>query len=155
AGGLARSTTLGLIALTPRPVRLTAGERSPAPDVKVVVAAAIPCSSEERRAGNGVMEKGTVSVVVPGSVVARTCASIVEPRMKFTTGSPKPRSASPSPVMVKLAGGLARSTTLGLIALTPRPVPLTAGETSPPFEVKVIFAATIPSTVGLNRTTTI
>jgi hypothetical protein len=58
-----------------------------------------------------------VSVVVPVSVVATTCASIVEPRMKFTTGSPKPRFAKAVPVIVKLAGGLARSTTPGLIAL--------------------------------------
>src|SRR5438132_13635972 len=50
--------------------------------------------------------------------MARTCASIVEPRMKFTTGSPKPRFAKAVPVMVKLAGGVARSTTSGLIALT-------------------------------------
>src|SRR5437870_13686774 len=64
------------------------------------------------------VENGTVSVVVPASVVARTCASRVEPRMKFTTGSPKPRFARLLPVIVKLAGGLARSTTSGLIALT-------------------------------------
>src|SRR5262249_58303997 len=64
------------------------------------------------------VEKGTVRVVVPLSAVARTCASMVEPRMKFTTGRPKPRFASVVPVMVKLAGGLARSTVLGLMALT-------------------------------------
>src|SRR5258705_11301245 len=38
--------------------------------------------------------------------------------MKFTTGSPKPRFARAVPVMLKLAGGLARSTPLGLMALT-------------------------------------
>src|SRR5215471_14488997 len=38
--------------------------------------------------------------------------------MKFTTGRPKPRSAKPVPVMVKLAGGAARSIVLGVMPLT-------------------------------------
>src|SRR5262249_57472594 len=61
---------------------------------------------------------GTVNVVPPVSAVARACAIKVVPRMKFTTGRPKPRSANPEPVIVKLAGGDARSIELGLIPLT-------------------------------------
>src|SRR5262247_2575632 len=61
---------------------------------------------------------GTVKVVPPVSAVARACAIKVVPRMKFTTGRPKPRSANPEPVIVKLAGGDARSIELGLIPLT-------------------------------------
>src|SRR5580765_3860217 len=71
--------------------------------------------------------------------------------MKFTTGRPKPRFAKPVPVIVKLAGGLARSTAAGLIALTLGTVPLTTAETSPPFEVKITFAATTSCTVGLKE----
>ena len=41
--------------------------------------------------------------------------------MKFTIGSPNPRFAKPPPVIVKLAGGLARSTVLGVMPLTPGP----------------------------------
>ena len=41
--------------------------------------------------------------------------------MKFTIGNPNPRSAKPPPVIVKLAGGVARSTVLGLMPLTPGP----------------------------------
>jgi len=62
---------------------------------------------------------GTVNVVLPVSAVARACASKVEPRMKFTTGRPKPTLAKPLPVMVKLAGGIASEIGSGLIALTP------------------------------------
>jgi hypothetical protein len=58
---------------------------------------------------------------MPVSALARACASMVEPRMKFTTGSPKPRFAKLLPVIVKLAGGLARSTVLGSMAPSFRP----------------------------------
>src|SRR5215470_9099729 len=61
---------------------------------------------------------GTVRVVLPVSAVALAWAIKVVPRMKFTTGRPKPRSANPVPVMVKLAGGAARSIVLGVMPLT-------------------------------------
>src|SRR5262245_54314819 len=57
-------------------------------------------------------------VVPPVSAVARACAIKVVPRMKFTTGRPKPKSANPEPVIVKLAGGDARSIGFGVIPLT-------------------------------------
>src|SRR5438093_308027 len=63
--------------------------------------------------------KGTVSVVLLVRAVARACASNVVPRMKFTIGRPKPRFAKPLPVIVKLAGGVARSIELGVMPLTP------------------------------------
>src|SRR5256712_9070518 len=63
--------------------------------------------------------KGTVSVLPPVRAVARACASSVVPRMKFTIGRPKPRFAKPLPVIVKLAGGVARSIELGVMPLTP------------------------------------
>src|SRR5438876_7391503 len=64
---------------------------------------------------------GTVSEVPPPvSAVARTCPSSTPPRVKFTTGNPKPASAKPPPVSVKLPGAAPRSTGLGVIPLTPR-----------------------------------
>src|SRR5207249_777528 len=122
AGGLARSTALGLIALTPGTGRAARAARTGSASGPNELGSA-PRGGRETgactaRAGR-LRENGTVSVVVPVSVVARSCASRVELRMKLTTGSPKPRFAKAVPVMVKLAGGLARSTTLGLIALTP------------------------------------
>src|SRR5215510_2737380 len=74
---------------------------------------------------------GTVRVALPLSAVARACAIKVVPRMKFTTGRPKPRSAKPVPVIVKLAGGVARSIGFGVIPLT-----LGAGRVS--FTVSVV-----------------
>ena len=62
---------------------------------------------------------GTVSVMFPASAVARACAIRVPPRVKFTTGRPNPRFAKPPPVIVKLAGGVARSIGLGVMPLTP------------------------------------
>jgi hypothetical protein len=62
---------------------------------------------------------GTVKVVLPVSAVACACAIKVVPRMKFTTGRPKPTFAKPLPVIVKLAGGVARSIVLGVMPLTP------------------------------------
>src|SRR3989441_9203184 len=46
------------------------------------------------------------------------CGSSVVPRMKFTIGRPKPRFAKPLPVIVKLAGGVARSIELGVMLFT-------------------------------------
>src|SRR5437899_5786405 len=63
--------------------------------------------------------KGTVSVVPQVRAVGRACARSVVPRMKFTIGRPKPRFAKPLPVIVKLAGGVARSIELGVMPLTP------------------------------------
>ncbi len=65
------------------------------------------------------MGKGTVSVVLPVMAVARAWARTVVPRVKFTTGRPKPRFAKPLPLMVKPGGGVARSTEPGVIVLTP------------------------------------
>src|SRR5262249_56178639 len=62
---------------------------------------------------------GTVSVVLPVMAVARAWASTVVPRVKFTTGRPKPWFAKPLPVMVKLVGGVARSIVLGVMVFTP------------------------------------
>src|SRR5207249_227325 len=59
--------------------------------------------------------KGTVSVLPPVSAVARACASSVVPRMKFVIGMPKPTLAKSLPVIVKLAGGVARSIELGVM----------------------------------------
>ena len=60
--------------------------------------------------------KGTVSAVLPESAVARAWAISVAPLMKFTTGSPNPRLANPVPVIVNVAGGVARSNEAGVIA---------------------------------------
>ena len=51
--------------------------------------------------------------------MARACAIKTPPRTKFTTGKPKPRFAKPTPVIVKVAGGSARSIGFGLMPLTP------------------------------------
>src|SRR2546427_541070 len=74
--------------------------------------------------------KGTVSVV-PVRAVARACASSVVPRMKFTIGRPKPRFVKPLPVIVKLAGGVARSIELGVMSLTPGTVTVTVSAALP------------------------
>src|SRR5256712_114831 len=74
--------------------------------------------------------KGTVKVVFPSRAVARACAIKVLPRMKFTTGRPKPRFAKPLPVMVKLAGGVATSIELGGRPLTPGPGPVSVTVTA-------------------------
>src|SRR6267142_1996575 len=130
AGGVARSIGFGVIPLT-----LGAGR------VSFTVSVALPirvkggvlevccqtwaCTGPTESPGMfGVIAvacfgNGTVSVVLSVSVVARACAIKVEPRMKFTTGRPKPRFAKPLPVIVKLAGGVARSIVLGVMPLTP------------------------------------
>jgi len=120
AGGLARSTELGVMALTLRvsvtvSATLVTRVKELLPTCCQTWAVTEPADSQGRFgviavAGVG---KGTVSVVLVRAV-ARACPSSVVPRMKFTTGRPKPRFANPPPVIVKLAGGLARSTELGL-----------------------------------------
>src|SRR5262245_38196789 len=62
---------------------------------------------------------GTVRVVLPVSAVARAWASKAVARRKLTTGRPKPRFEKPLPVIVKLAGGVAKSMVFGVIPLTP------------------------------------
>src|SRR5439155_884204 len=75
---------------------------------------------------------GTVSVVPPPvSAVARTCPNSTPLRVKFTTGKPKPASAKPPPVSVKLSGAAPRSTGLGVIAVT---------QTVPPLTVRLMLA---------------
>jgi hypothetical protein len=54
------------------------------------------------------------------------------------TGKPKPEFVKPPPVMVKLAGGEARSIGLGVMELTPR-VSLTVSEMVPT-RLKVLVA---------------
>src|SRR5215831_998099 len=61
---------------------------------------------------------GTVRVV-PLPDVARAWASTRPLRVKLTTDKPKPKFAKPPPETVKLAGGEARSTGLGVMELTP------------------------------------
>src|SRR5262250_672638 len=57
--------------------------------------------------------------VVLVTEVTRTCPRLVPLRTKLTTGKPKPKFAKPLPVIVKLAGGEARSTGFGVMELTP------------------------------------
>src|SRR5438132_11201660 len=51
-------------------------------------------------------EHGTVSAVPPVSAVARAWASTTPPRVKFTTGRPKPGLAKPCPATENAAGGV-------------------------------------------------
>ncbi len=158
---MARSIVLGAMPLTPR-VSVTV---SVAPPIILNVGALPVCCHTWAWTGPvdspgmlGVIAVacvgyGTVKVV-PVMAVVRACAIKVPPRVKLMTGRPKPRFTKPLPVIVKLAGGLARSTELGAMALTPAPTPVTATETAPPLEVKLTFAAKAPGAVGRNRTTT-
>src|SRR5262245_49389750 len=125
AGGVASSTGLGVMAAAPR-VSVTVSAALP---ISVKALADVCCQTctwtepADKPGMFGVIAvacvgNGTVRVVPPASAVARACAIKVVPRMKFTTGRPKPRSANPEPVIVKLAGGDARSIELGLIPLT-------------------------------------
>src|SRR5262245_65652926 len=66
-----------------------------------------------------VVGNGTVRLVPPIIAVARAWARTVPPRVKFTTGRPKPWFTKPLPATVKLVGGVARSTVLGVMVLTP------------------------------------
>src|SRR2546425_9445191 len=90
---------------------------------------------------------GTASVVLPVRAVARACARSTPLRTKLTTGSPKPRFAKPALVMVKPAGGVARSAVLGVMELTSGAVPVTARETSPPSDVKLTLPTKVPAAV--------
>src|SRR5437899_2499335 len=126
AGGVARSIELGVMPLTPGTGQIGRASRRGRKDGALPVGCQTwawtgPADSPGRFgvidvAGVG---KGTVSVLPPVRAVARACASSVVPRMKFTTGRPKPRFAKPLPVIVKLAGGVARSIELGVMPLTP------------------------------------
>ena len=59
-------------------------------------------------------------------------------RVKLMTDKPKPEFVKPSPAMVKLAGGVARSIVLGVMELTPIPFPVTVAEVPAP-PVKFTF----------------
>ena len=59
-----------------------------------------------------------MSAVPPVRAVARAWASTTPPRVKFTAGRPKPRFPKISPVIMKVAGGLARSIGVGVIPVT-------------------------------------
>ena len=63
------------------------------------------------------MENGTVRLVLVPEV-ARAAARMSPLRVKLTTDNPKPEFTKPPPVIVKLAGGTARSIGLGAIELT-------------------------------------
>ena len=99
--------------------------------------------------------KGTTSVV-PVIDEARAWARTEPLRVKLTTGKPNPRLANPAPVIVKLAGGEARSTGLGVIeliwAMTADPVTLRVVPEPP---VKVTLPAKVPAVDGLKRTVTV
>ncbi|PYN50019.1 MAG: hypothetical protein DME00_07205, partial [Candidatus Rokuibacteriota bacterium] len=60
---------------------------------------------------------GTVSAV-PTSPVARAWPSSTSLETKFTTGSPAPKFAGPTPVIVKVLGAAARSIGLGVIPIS-------------------------------------
>src|SRR2546427_26176 len=58
--------------------------------------------------------------------------------MKFTIGRPKPRFAKPLPVIVKLAGGVARTIEVGAMPLTPGTVRVSVTESAAlPIRLKV------------------
>src|SRR2546422_6150813 len=130
AGGVATSMELGVMPLPPGTGRVSVTVSAALP-IRLRVGALPVCCQPGAWTGPadspgrfGVIDvagvgKGTVSVVPPVRAVARACASSVVPRMKFTIGRPKPRFAKPLPVIVKLAGGGARSIELGVMPLTP------------------------------------
>src|SRR5881296_2230312 len=127
AGGTARLIKSGVMALTPR-VSVTVSAALPTKLKELVPvccqtwAWTVPAESPDMFGVSDVagVGYGTVNVVLPLSPVARACAIKVPLRTKFTTGRPKPRFAKPPPVIVKVAGGLARSIVPGVIPLTPR-----------------------------------
>src|SRR2546422_198699 len=127
AGGVNRSIELGVMALPPRvwvtvsaglPIRLNVGAL---PVCCQTWAWTGPADNPGRFgviavAGVG---KGTVSVVVPViffSMIRRPPRSTLFP---YTTLCRSPRFAKPLPVIVTLAGGVARSIELGVMPLTP------------------------------------
>src|SRR5262249_9920864 len=83
-----------------------------------------------------VVGNGTVRLVPPVIAVARAWARTVPPRVKFTTGRPKPWFTKPLPATVKLVGGAERSTVLGVMLLTPETI-----------RVSVIVNGTLPISV--------
>src|SRR6267142_1949453 len=129
AAGVARSTGFGVMPLTPGTdrvsvtvsVKLTMRLKVLAPVCCHTCACTCPAESPGTFGVSEVacVGYGTVNVVLPESPVARACAISTLLRTKFTTGKPKPRFANPLPVIVKLAGGVARSIVLGVMPLTP------------------------------------
>src|SRR5712691_9107725 len=162
---IAKWIELGVMALTPGAgrvsltvsVTLSSRLKLPAPVWRKTCTSTGPADSPGRFGARAVaaVGNGTVSVVLPVRAVARACARTNPLRTKLTTGSPNPRFAKPLPVRVKLAGGAARSIELGVMALTPGAVPVTARDTSPAFEVKFTLPAKLPAAVGLKRTITV
>src|SRR5215470_3579864 len=145
-GGVERSTVFGVMLLTPGTTRVSVMVSGTLPiSVYVTVpvctytcACTLPAESPGRFGAMAVAAVGnsTVSVVLPVMAVARAWASTVLPRVKFTTGRPKPWFAKPLPVMVKLVGGVERSTVFGVMLLTP-------GTT----RVSVMVSGTLPISV--------
>src|SRR2546427_291598 len=106
AGGVARSIELGVMPLTPGTGRVSVTVSAALPIRLKVGALPVCCQTwawtrpADLPGRFGVIAvaglgKGTVSVVPLVSAVARACASSVVPRMKFTTGRPKPRFVKP------------------------------------------------------------
>src|SRR5215470_11381897 len=128
-GGAERSTVFGVMLLTPWTTRVSVMVSGTLPiSVYVTVpvctytcAWTLPADRPGRFGAMAVaaVGSGTVSAVLPVIAVARAWARTVVPRVKFTTGRPKPWFAKPLPVMVKLVGGVARSMVLGVMVLTP------------------------------------
>src|SRR5262250_1012118 len=142
-GGAERSTVLGVMLLTPETTRVSVIVKGTLP-ISVYVTFPVctytwACTLPADRPGRfGAMAvaavgNGTVSVVLPVIAVARAWPSTALPRVKFTTGRPKPWLAKPLPVIVKLVGGDIRSIVLGVIVLTPGTI-----------RVSVIVSETLP-----------
>jgi len=74
--------------------------------------------------------------------------------VKLATDRPKPKLVNPPPVMVKLAGGVARLMGLGVMELTAVPIPLSIAKAPAP-PLKLTFPSKMPADVGLKRTVTV
>src|SRR2546428_6683738 len=125
AGGVGRWMELGVVLLRPGTGRVSVTVSAALP-IRLKVGALPVCCQTWAWTGPadspgrfGVIDladhaTGLLSLSPPVSALPRACASSVVPRMKFTIGRPKPRFANPLPVIVKLAGALARSIGLGV-----------------------------------------
>src|SRR2546427_637290 len=130
AGGVARSIELGVMPLTPGTGRESVKVNAALPIRLKVVALPVCCQTwastgpADSPGRFGVIDvagvgKGTVSVVLPVFflMIRRPPRSTLFP---YTTLFRSPRFAKPPlPVIVKLAGGVARSIELGVMPLTP------------------------------------
>src|SRR5439155_278648 len=83
----------------------------------VTVPGLSPGSTPDRQIGRAA-SRDRVEVPAPASAVDRTCPTSTPLRVKFTTGNPKPASAKPPPVSVKLPGADGRSAGFGVVVVT-------------------------------------